>query len=311
MEVREWTWFDIPEYEGTPEGAERITPNPGDEVGVMYIPDVEYAEVDGIHLKLQILRPMNRRDPMRTFPCICYVPGSAWQKQEMYMNLPELAALAKRGYVVAAIQYRHSRQATFPAQIQDMKNAIRFMKFNAMMYGADPSKFFVAGSSSGGHTAMFNPIIYDWHIDDRNMFGMFGVNAKVKGIINYFGSVSCIMPDGNPTTINHKLPWSPEGMFLGCNLYDNWELAKKATVVENITPELPMPPVCIFHGTKDTVVNTKQSVELYEKLKECGKDVRLYLVEGADHGGGEFSSDKVLDKVDEFIRYCLEKNEEA
>ena len=58
-------------------------------------------------------------------------------------------------------------------------------------------------------------------------------------------------------------------------------------------------------------MNTKQSVELYEKLKECGKDVRLYLVEGADHGGGEFSSDKVLDKVDEFIRYCLEKNEEA
>jgi predicted esterase len=114
-----------------------------------------------------------------------------------------------------------------------------------------------------------------------------------------------MMEDGNPTTLNHKLPYSPEGMLFKANLREHPELAKLGTVVTHITPELEIPPVCIFHGTKDLIVNTKQSVELYEKLKEAGKDVRLYLIEGASHGGGEFWTKEAVDKADEFIQYCL------
>ena len=306
MEVKEWTYEELPEYEGCPEGALRI-PTTGNEIGTVYAHDVEYAIVDGIHLHLQIIKPVTRNEPMKTYPCVVYVQGSAWMEQDVYGHLVSVAELVKRGYVLAVVQYRHSRQAHFPAQIQDMKNAIRFVKMNAMMYGINPDQVIVAGCSSGGHTAMFNSIIQDNDIDDRNMFPFPGINAKVKGIINYYGSVSLMMEDGNPTTINHKLPWSPEGMLMDANLRERKDLAEKATVVTHITPELEMPPVCIFHGTKDLIVNTKQSVELYEKLKECGKDVRLYLIEGASHGGGEFWTPEVVDKADEFIRYCLSR----
>lgn len=306
MEVKEWTYEEFPEYEGCPEGALRI-PSTGDEIGVTYIPDVEYAVVDGVHLHLQILKPVTRSEPFKTYPCVVYVQGSAWMEQDVYGELASVAELARRGYVLAVVQYRHSRQAHFPAQIQDMKNAVRFMKLNAVKYGVNPEQVIAAGSSSGGHTAMFGSIIKDYDIDDRNMFPFPGINAKVKGIIDYYGSVSLMMEDGNPTTVNHKLPWSPEGMLMDANLREHTELAEKATVVTHIVPELDMPPVCIFHGTKDLIVNTKQSVELYEKLKACGKDARLYLIEGASHGGGEFWSKEVVDKADEFIQYCLNK----
>lgn len=309
MEVKEWDYNDFPDYGGCPEGAARI-PTTGNELGLMYSHDVEYANVDGVRLCLQIIRPMTRNDPMAVYPCVAYVQGSAWMAQDLYGELPLLAELAKRGYVVALVQYRHSGQAHFPAQIQDMKNAIRFLKINAMAYGIDPGRMILAGSSSGGHTAMFNSILRDYDEYDRNLFAYPGINAKVKGILDYYGSVSLMMEDGNPSTINHKLPWSPEGMLMGANLRNRADLARQGSVVTHITPELEIPPVCIFHGTKDTVVNVMQSVELYEKLKECGKDARLYLLEGASHGGGEFWTNEMVDKADEFIRYCLDKEEE-
>lgn len=306
MEVKEWTYADFPEYEGCPEGAQRIATT-GDELDMHYMHDVEYAVVDGIHLHLQIVKPTTRNEPMKTYPCVVYVQGSAWMEQDVYLEIASVSELAKRGYVLAVVQYRHSRQAHFPAQIQDMKNAVRFMKLNAGRFGINPEQIILAGCSSGGHTAMFNSIIKDYDIDDRNMFPFPGINAEVKGIIDYYGAVSLLMEDGNPTTVNHKLPWSPEGMLMNANLRERKDLAEKATVVTHITPELDMPPVCIFHGTKDLVVNTKQSVELYEKLKECGKDARLYLIEGASHGGGEFWTREAVDKADEFIKYCLSK----
>ena len=66
-----------------------------------------------------------------------------------------------------------------------------------------------------------------------------------------------------------------------------------------------LPPVLIFHGTKDRTVNCWESVDLYRRLKECGKETALYLVEGADHGGPEFWTEPMLDIVEAFIRKCL------
>jgi acetyl esterase/lipase len=304
MEVKAWSYEELPEYEGCPDGAERLSTT-GDEIGLHYFHDVEYAVVDGVHLHLQIVQPITRNEPFRKYPCVVYVQGSAWMEQDVYAEMVSVSELAKRGYVLAIVQYRHSGQAQFPAQIQDMKNAIRFLKIHAEQYRINPQEVILAGCSSGGHTAMFNSIIDDYDEQDMNLFPYGDLNAKVRGILDYYGSVSLMMEDGNPTTLNHKLPYSPEGMLFKANLREHPELAKLGTVVTHITPELEIPPVCIFHGTKDLIVNTKQSVELYEKLKEAGKDVRLYLIEGASHGGGEFWTKEAVDKADEFIQYCL------
>lgn len=293
------------------EGAVKL-PTTGLETGVTYRHDVEYANINGTALHLQILIPVNRiemgkimmRSPdARKYPCVVYTQGSAWFKQDVYGDIANIARLAARGYVVAVVEYRHSGIASFPAQAKDMRNAIRFMRKHADEYNVLPDQIIGAGNSSGGHTALFAGIIKDDDTDD-NMFP--GVSADVKGIINYYGSTTFTFPDSNPVTMNHCLPDSPEGQVMGGkNLLEHPELIRAISVECNIEEDTDLPPVLNIHGTADIIVNTKCSVIVHNRLKECGKDSELILLEGAGHGGSEFWTDEMLDRVTAFIERCL------
>lgn len=302
MEIKEWTYEDFPEFTETVEGA-GVIETTGEELGVRYAHDIEYIQMDGVPLHIQLLIPFSRNQFEPVWPCVVFIQGSAWFEQDVYMQLPALADLAKRGYIIACVQYRHSGMASFPAQVIDARNAVRFLRQNAGKYHIDPDRVIMSGDSSGGHTAMFAGIMHD---DDSvgNLFP--GVSAEVKGIINLYGSVSVMMEDGNPSTVNHHLPDSPEGQVMGgINLRERPDLCKKLSVECNITESTDIAPVLIFHGTKDRTVNTQQSVTLYRRLREAGKQASLYLVQGADHGGPEFWTDKTIDIMDMFIKQCF------
>ena len=139
MEIKDWTYEDFPEFKEPVEGAEILSTS-GDEVGLVYLRDVEYASVDGIPLHLQIIKPFTRNQPKKIYPCIVYVQGSAWMKQDVYAKIPMLARLAGKGYVIAVVEYRHSGQEPFPAQALDARNAVRFMRKNSKSYQIDPEK---------------------------------------------------------------------------------------------------------------------------------------------------------------------------
>ncbi|MBR3437873.1 MAG: alpha/beta hydrolase fold domain-containing protein, partial [Lachnospiraceae bacterium] len=144
MEVKQWTYEELPEFTDIPEGA-KIIPTTGDEVGVMYLHDIEYANVDGHPLHLQLMIPNSRNKRMDFFvkelpfklPCFVFVQGSAWMQQYVYANVPNLSKLAARGYVCAIVEYRHSGIAKFPSQAEDALNAVRFLRKNAPRFGID------------------------------------------------------------------------------------------------------------------------------------------------------------------------------
>ena len=310
MQVKPWSYDEFPEFTETPEGVEVIDTT-GDEPGVNYYHDVEYACVEGTHLHLQVLIPSSRNSGFVPFadqqslslPCFVFVQGSAWFKQYVYGSLIQVARMAARGYVCAIVEYRHSGIASFPAQARDTRNAVRFLRRNAARFGIDPERVILAGSSSGGHTAMWAGLLHD-DDSDGNLFP--GVSAEVKGIVDYYGSTSVIAPDSNPQTVNHCLPDSPEGQVMGGkNLLEQPELARQLSVECNIDADTRLAPVLIFHGTKDRVVNCTGSAILYQRLRETGHPVDLYLLKGADHGGHEFWTDRVLDIVDSFCRRCF------
>lgn len=306
MEVKEWSYEEIPAFSSEVEGAVWLN-STGDEIGVGYIPNVEYVNMGGVPLHLQILRPYTRNEPDKKLPCVVFVQGSAWFKQDVYAQIPMLARLAERGYVVAIVEYRHSEIAAFPAQIMDAKNAIRFMRVHANEYNIDPDNIVISGDSSGGHTAMYAGILHTDNDIETNMFP--GVSAEPIGIVNYYGSTSVMSDDSNPIQVLHCLPDSPEGMVMGhVNLNENPELKMKLSVECNIDENTQVAPTIILHGSKDRLVNTEGSVKLYQKMKECGKDVKLYIIKGADHGGAEFWTRDIIDIVDGFIKSCIDKN---
>ena len=310
MELKAWEYDEFPAFDEEVASATWLETT-GDEIGVMYVPNVEYECVDGTSRVLQILIPTSRnakaprqdRPASRTYPCIVYVQGSAWMTQNVYANLPCIARLAALGYVVAIVQYRESSIAAFPAPVQDARNAIRFMRTHAAEYAVDPTRMAVMGDSSGGHTAVYAGIMHD---DDTpaNLFP--GTSAEMSCIVNLYGSTDLDFEDSNPSTPNHNMPDSPEGMEMGgINLNRNQKARELLTVRRNISEATQIAPVLTFHGTKDRTVNTRCSVLLHQRLQETDHDSTLYLLRGADHGGPEFWSPQVLDIVDEFLQKHL------
>ncbi|MDO4539447.1 MAG: alpha/beta hydrolase [Coriobacteriales bacterium] len=306
MELKAWGYDEFPAFD---EEVADVTwlDTTGDEAGVRYIPNVEYEQVDGISRSLQILIPNSRNakapsmgcPATRSYPCIVYVQGSAWMRQDVYANLPCIARLAERGYVVAVVQYRESSLASFPAPIQDARNAVRFMRVHAAQYAVDPTRMAVMGDSSGGHTAVYAGILHD-DDTDANLFP--GTSAEVSCIVNLYGSTDLSFEDSNPSTPNHNLPHSPEGKEMGgINLREDRAARELLTVRCNIDKSTRIAPVLSFHGTKDRTVNTRCSTLLHERLLDTGHDSTLYLLRGADHGGPEFWTPQVLDLVDAFI----------
>lgn len=299
IEVKEYTYETMIEYNERIEGAREIVMS-GDEIGIEYIPDVIYDHKDDIDLKLQIIRPTIFNHPNKTFPCIVFVQGSAWMKQNVYRNVVNLSKLANLGYVCTIVEYRHSGIAKFPAQIIDAKNAIRFMMANAKEYHVDTNNIIIMGDSSGGHVSAItgmsaNTTLFDEPINDQPL--------NIKGIIDLYGAVEVTLPYGFPSTLNHQLPDSPEGMLMGYNIRENSKKAEIANAKTYVNETFV--PILILHGTKDKTVFAQESVNLYQALKQANKEVTLYLVKNSDHGGAAFWKEEVIEIYDTFIKKCL------
>lgn len=309
MDIKPWEYADFPAFNEPVPGATRV-PTTGDEIGVTYHPDVPYATAGTTTLHLQILVPQTRNQTdATTYPCMVHVQGSAWMKQDRTALVPTLSRIAERGFVVAIVEYRHSGIASFPAQIQDARNAVRFVRANAAQYHADADNLFLSGCSSGGQVALLAAVAHAadrTDMDDTSLSlapNAADVSDATRGVIDYFGAVNGQMDDGFPSTVDHHLATSPEGMMMGhVDLRDRPDLRAAMTVESYLTPELALPPVLILHGTKDRLVNARQSASLYRRLRDVGKSAELYLLEGADHGGAEFWTDGMCRVATDFMR---------
>jgi acetyl esterase/lipase len=286
-----------------PEGAKRIAFKDRDGFGVDFLPDVVYDERASEKLHLQLMLPMDEMAmflPQRKkYPLIVYVPGSAWMRQNVYISLQRMLRVCERGYAVAVVQYRPSDVAGFPAQIEDAKTAIRFMRKNAGLYGIEAGKVASWGDSSGGHTVVMAAITDDG-VCDNGMYGEYSCN--VKCVVDWFGPTDISMMNFYPGMMDHTEPQSPEGLLLGgVDVLKNPERAQKTNPMNYLSVEKAIPPILIIHGDSDAIVPFNQSVRLYEKLRQLNKAVEMYKLEGAGHGINGFNSDGVIDLTLEYI----------
>ena len=237
----------------------------------------------------------NPYQPGLRMPCVVFIQGSGWGKQNCYSTLPMLIDIARLGFVVASVEYRPVDVAPFPGFVSDVKAAIRYLKANSEAFGIDPTRIAVWGDSSGGHTSMMvGTTGWTTEFDDGENLD---VSSDVCACVAYYG-----VSDFRPFLADGKYPrpflfdriLGPEGVKRpdGCA----W-----MSPITYVSKEHPYPPFLLMHGDVDATVPFEQSVFLYNKLRECGKRVDFYEVRGANHGQF-FWTPEVLRITGEFLR---------
>jgi acetyl esterase/lipase len=242
--------------------------------GVKVERDLEFARVGEVPLLLDLYRDETSSEPL---PLVVWIHGGGWvggDKANNAMGVP----LAGQGYVVASINYRLSKAAPFPAQIEDCRAAIRWLRAHAARYGIDPKRVGVWGSSAGGHLVALLGTAGDATRWDT-VGGDADQSARVQAVCDFYGPANL---DVAKMPGKGRGPESPVGRLLGGPVDERKELARQASPVTHVSADDP--PFLIFHGEQDETVPIEQSEMLAEALLKAGVEVRFVRVKNAGHG---------------------------
>ncbi|GAB3505715.1 prolyl oligopeptidase family serine peptidase [Emticicia fontis] len=255
--------------------------------------DIDYVGDKVIGHKLDIHLPKNGKAP---YPVIIAIYGSAWfsnaSKEEVFKEgLGQ--KLLESGFAVVNVNHRSSGDAQFPAQIQDIKAAIRFVKANAQKFSLDNTFIGVTGWSSGGHltaltgttNAIKTEIIGGLGVDIEGGLGKHtDQSSRVNAIVDWFGPTDFLIMDQCGSSFSHNDAKSPESSLIGGAIQENPAKVALANPISYVGKDNP--PFLIFHGDKDPLVPDCQSKKLYEKLQKEGVSSELVIVAGGGHGPG-------------------------
>jgi acetyl esterase/lipase len=246
--------------------------------------DVEFGKGGGRALKLDILRPKDT--PKDRMPAVIFIHGGGWRGGRKEVGIQRLIPLAQHGYFCATIEYRLSDEATFPAQIEDCKCAVRWLRAHAKEYNVDPKRIGVWGSSAGGHlVALLGTSGGAKDLEGKG--GWEKESSRVQAVVDFFGPTDLLKiiehALGNSYQRRDLRPDdSPVTLLLGGVIEEKRDLAAKASPITYVSKDDP--PFLIVHGDQDPLVPLKQSETFYEALKKAGVDSTLQVVKGAGHG---------------------------
>jgi acetyl esterase/lipase len=259
--------------------------------------DLEYIPGGHARQKLDLYLQISATfvEPQR--PLIVWVHGGAWLGGSK-VPCPALR-FVNQGYAVASINYRLSQHAIFPAQIEDCKAAIRWLRANAAQYHIDPNRIGVWGASAGGHLVAL--LATTGGVKEFDVGPDAGVSSRVQVVCDFFGPTDFTKMSGFPSTMNHDAPDAPEAKLIGGPVQENKDKVQRANPITYVTKDDP--PFLIVHGDKDPLVPHNQSELLYDALKQAGVEATLYTVPGGGHGG--FKDPQVETIVTEFFRKHL------
>lgn len=259
--------------------------------------DVKY----GPHAERNVLDIYVPTDAEGPWPLVIWIHGGGWRNGSKGGGGPAIGLL-RQGFAVASINYRLSGNAPFPAQIEDCKAAVRFLRAHARQYGVDPERFGVWGSSAGGHLVALLGAAGDVQALEGDVGDHDGVSSRVQAVCDWYGPTDLLQMGGS-----HDQPGSPESLLIGGPIQENKDKAVRANPINYVSADDP--PFLILHGTSDPVVRYQQSELLAEALKKVGVECTLVPLEGAGHGGPQFQSPEVQKQVAEFFSQHLKRGD--
>jgi acetyl esterase/lipase len=262
---------------------------------ILFEKDVVYGTGAGEELKLNLGRP---KELSGATPCVVVIHGGGWAAGNKSQHDAQVRELAKRGYVAATVGYRFAPKHVFPAQIEDVKCAIRFLRANAEKYQIDKDRIGAVGFSAGAHLSMLLGTM-----DKEDGLEGEGGNpdqpSKVNAVVAWFGPTDLTSSDWPDVTGKIFLN------FLGGPRQEKLDLYKKASPITYVNKGDA--PMLLIQGTKDVLVPWTQATSMVDALTKANVYGRVDLIAGAGHGWQGAELTRTADETWAFFEQFLKK----
>lgn len=249
---------------------------------------ITYGKGGDVDLQLDLARPQEGPGP---FPVIVCIHGGGWKAGTRQSLDATIRTFAARGYVAATVSYRFAPKDPFPAQIEDCKAAIRWLRANAKMYRIDPERIGVVGFSAGAHLAALLGVT-DKKDGLEGSGGSPDQSSRVQAVVSFFGPMDLTRNRTPETDSIFLIP------FLNAKFEENPEPYRKASPIQYVTSDDP--PFLFLHGTEDKLVSVEQSKIMDEKLRQAGVGSKVIIYDGEGHG---WRGEKLLKSVTETAEF--------
>jgi acetyl esterase/lipase len=239
---------------------------------VTIINDVVYGKGGDDDLKLDLALPVKKDGAA---PCILVIHGGAWRAGNKSGHAPQIKRFAELGYVSVSVGYRFCPKHVFPAQVEDAKCAVRFLRANADKLGVDPKRFGAIGFSAGAHLAMMLDTV-DEDSDLEGSGGHADQPSKVQVAVSFVGPTELWaddIPDASKPLLRD---------FIGGTPQEKPELTRKASPIAHLSKDDG--PILMIHGTKDELVPQTQVYKMVDAMGVAGVKGRAEMLPGLGHG---------------------------
>lgn len=235
---------------------------------VLHMPDQVYRVRQNRVLRMDVFRPTAKG--LEKCPAVLMVHGGGWRSGDKSHLLPMAQYLAGNNYVAATVEHHLSVEAIFPAAIYDLKEAVKFLKHNARVYGIDTTKIAVLGCSSGATLASFVAVTMgmDKFEDPESVYP--GYSSGVQALVNIDGIVDFTHPAESGKDLDPDKP-SAAAMFLGATFKQKPELWQEASPLNYVDQKTP-PTLFVnssiprFHAGRDSFIHVLNQYGTYNEV---------------------------------------------
>ena len=274
-------------------------PGRGAVAGVKKLPDLDYAGGGHERQKLDLYLP--EKSSEEKLPVVCWIHGGGWRAGDKAQGARVAELVGGGRYAGVSIGYRLSGDAPWPAQLHDVKAAVRWVRAHADEHGLDPDRIAVWGASAGGHLAAMLGVTGGMAGLEGAVGPHLGESSAVSCVVDFFGPSDLLTMNDGEVAMDHLAADSPESLLLGAAVLDVLERAREASPLTHV--DARDVPFLIVHGTRDRVVPVSQSEKLAAALEAAGVEVEFAPVDGAGHGQGFGAAEQ--ERVETFLRRCL------
>jgi acetyl esterase/lipase len=256
--------------------------------------DLQYGVGGDEKLLLDLARPAKLEKPT---PCIVFIHGGGWAGGNRKAHYSNMRRAAEQGFVAATISYRlvKGEQHRWPAQIEDCKCAIRWLRANAERFSIDPARIGAFGDSAGAHLSMLLGTL-DKEDGLEGEGGSPDQSSKVQAVVGYYG----------PTKLTVEFPPSSRNIvanFIGGTLNERRADYDRASPLRYVSSGDAT--MLLFHGTKDELVPYEQAFEMATALTKAGVPGRVEILLGQRHGWGGDTAEHTQRATMDFFRSAL------